>query len=61
MSGSDTSDGAATDEVNRRYYRKRRALWKRKQFWVIVVSIVVSIMVALWLISNLSGHHGEVD
>jgi hypothetical protein len=45
----------------RRHGRRRhRSWWKRRQFWVAVIAIIVGIFAALWLISSLTNHK-ELD
>lgn len=47
--------------VRRRVARKRRTIWKRRQFWIALIAIFFGILLVLWLISSLGAHHGEVE
>ncbi len=61
MRESGTSSEAASGGIRRRYYRKRRSLWKRKHFWVLVICVFIALAIVLWLISSLSGHQADPE
>jgi len=58
------AESMAEEEIpsrGRRHGRRRhRSWWKRRQFWVAVIAIIVGIFAALWLISSLTNHK-ELD
>jgi amino acid permease len=44
----------------RQRHRKRRAFWKRRQFWIAVFAALVAMLIAIWLIGNLGSTNREV-
>jgi len=58
---SDSSSGEIAGEVRRRIKRKRRSLWKRRQFWISLLAVIVGILMVLWMISSLSSHRSEME
>jgi hypothetical protein len=36
--------------------RKRRALWKRRRTWVVVLAVAAALLLTFWLIQNISNY-----
>jgi hypothetical protein len=60
MEVGNSPSGAEVVERRRRF-RKHRAFWRRRQFWIVCFAVAVAIFLVLWLISNMGVVHGEVD
>ena len=51
-----TVESASEPNAVRHRRRHHRALWKRRQFWIALIAIIVAILLVLWLTSNVGVH-----
>ena len=56
MGTGDEVEEVVSNGSRRRVGRKRRSIWKRRQFWIAVAAILIAVMMVLWLISSLGAH-----